>query len=340
MATISKRGEGWFVQIRRKGYQPQFRTFNTKAEAEAWARSAEAEIDRRDLPVDHRALRQTSLSDVLRRYLECVTPRKRGAASEALRIKMILRFPVCETALSELRPRMFADYRDKRLQKVKPATVIKELGLFRNALNVARREWGLHIAVNPLELVAKPRPGAGRDRRLRYGELKRLEEALADTRNPIIAPAIRFAIETGLRRGEMLALVWDDIDLRSRTALVRESKNGHPRAIPLTDGALSILLTLDREEGQVFPLSGNALRLSWNRVRERAGLLDLRFHDLRHEAISRFAEMGLSTVELAVISGHRDPRMLFRYAHLRPADLARKLAGRSWESEVRSLSVP
>jgi len=333
MATISKRGEGWFVQIRRKGYQPQFRTFKSKNEAEAWARSAEAEIDRRDLPIDHRALRQTSLADVLIRYLECVTPRKKGAASEELRLKMILRFPICETALSELRPGMFAEYRDRRLKKVKPATVIKELGLFRNALNVARREWGLQIATNPLELVAKPKPSAGRDRRLRYGELKSLEEALADTRNRIIAPAIRFAIETGLRRGEMLALIWNDIDLRSRTALVRDSKNGHPRAIPLTEGALAILLALDRTDERVFPITGNAVRLSWNRVRDKARLTDLRFHDLRHEAISRFAEMGLSTVELAVISGHRDPRMLFRYAHLRPADLAKRLKGRNWQDE-------
>jgi integrase len=80
-----------------------------------------------------------------------------------------------------------------------------------------------------------------------------------------------------------------------------------------------------------------SLELAWNRLRIRAGMPDLHFHDLRHEAISRFAEMGLSTVELSVISGHRDPRMLFRYAHLRPADLARKLAGRSWDKEVGTL---
>jgi integrase len=83
----------------------------------------------------------------------------------------------------------------------------------------------------------------------------------------------------------------------------------------------------------VFPLSALALRLAWNRVRERAGMPDLHFHDLRHEAVSRFAEMGLTTAELAIISGHRDPRMLMRYTHLRPADLARKLAKRSWEQE-------
>jgi integrase len=226
---------------------------------------------------------------------------------------------------------MFADYRDRRLETVKPATVIKELGLFRNALNVARRDWGFHMAHNPVELVTKPKVGVGRDRRLNRGEFERLEQALTDTRNPFVGPAIKFAIETGLRRGELLGLLWKDIDLRTRTASVRESKNGHPRAIPLTDGAVSILLALTQQHEQVFPITANALRLSWNRLRERAALPDLRIHDLRHEAISRFAEMGLSTIELAIISGHRDPRMLFRYAHLRPADLARKLKGRVWD---------
>jgi integrase len=102
--------------------------------------------------------------------------------------------------------------------------------------------------------------------------------------------------------------------------------------------AMAILEALPRNDERVFSMSAMALRLSWNRLRERAGMPDLRFHDLRHEAISRFAEMGLTSAELAVVSGHRDPRMLMRYTHLRPADLARKLAGRSWEAEMIAAS--
>ena len=84
----------------------------------------------------------------------------------------------------------------------------------------------------------------------------------------------------------------------------------------------------------MFPMATNALKLAWGRLRVRAGLADLRFHDLRHEALSRFCELGLTIPELAVISGHKDPRMLFRYAHLRADDLARKLAGRTWTEHV------
>jgi integrase len=76
----------------------------------------------------------------------------------------------------------------------------------------------------------------------------------------------------------------------------------------------------------VFPVTANAVRLAWERLRRRAGLKDLRLHDLRHEAVSRFFEYGLTVPEVALISGHRDPRMLSRYTHLRPENVAEKLA--------------
>ena len=74
-----------------------------------------------------------------------------------------------------------------------------------------------------------------------------------------------------------------------------------------------------------FPVTPNGFRLAWDRLRSRAGLSDLRFHDLRHEAISRFFELGLNIPEVAVISGHKDPRMLFRYTHLRAEEIVHKL---------------
>jgi integrase len=146
------------------------------------------------------------------------------------------------------------------------------------------------------------------------------------SRNPHLRPAILLAIETGLRRGELLGLAWRHIDLGGRTAHIPITKNGKARTIPLTAQAVQILQTLSQGSGKVFPLTPVALRLGWERLRCRAGLPDLRFHDLRHEALSRFAELGLSTVELAAISGHQDLRMLSRYTHLRAEDLAAKIA--------------
>jgi integrase len=204
------------------------------------------------------------------------------------------------------------------------------MSLLHNVVEVARRDWGLGLATNVVAQVRRLPVRNARDRRLRPGELERVIAVLERTRNKLIKPAILLAIETALRRGELLNLSWDAIDKERRTAFIPQTKTGHSRTVPLTDGALAILNGLPVTGPMVLPLTPMALRLAWNRIREKAGIRDFCFHDFRHEAITRFAEMGLSTVELAVISGHRDLRMLNRYTHLRADTLAKKLTGRSW----------
>ncbi len=129
-----------------------------------------------------------------------------------------------------------------------------------------------------------------------------------------------------MRRSEILALTWDNINLERRVAFLPLTKNGSSREVPLSDKAIQVLKEqLPYLTEQPFPINANTFRLAWDRLRSRAGLIDFRFHDLRHEAISRFFEMGLSVPEVALISGHKDVKMLMRYTHLRADDLARKL---------------
>jgi integrase len=335
VATITKRKNGWSVQIRRKGYPQQTRTLPTKSEAQAWAREQEGRIDRALAPINLRLLKGTTLRCILERYLEDVTPTKDSAYSERVRLKKLLRDqPLCDLALADLTPKVFADYRTARLAIVRPGTVHRELGLIRHALEVARREWGMDLQANPLDRVKRPKLANARDRRLGPGEHERLTAALQRTRNPLIAPVVEFAIHTAMRRGEILALQWEQVNWQQQTAYIADSKTGVPRTIPLLDSAVAVLekLTPKSARGPVFPLSMEALKQAWERARDRAGLGDLHFHDLRHEAISRLCEMGLTLPEVALISGHKDPRMLFRYVNLRPADLARKLTGWEWRS--------
>ena len=120
---------------------------------------------------------------------------------------------------------------------------------------------------------------------------------------------------------------WDHLDTQSKALRIPHSKNGYSRSIPLSSGALAILESLQPVSEVVFPISANALRLNWQRIRRIAGIVDLHFHDLRHEAISRFFEMGLSVPEVALISGHRDARMLLRYAHGDMKLVQQKLGG-------------
>ena len=147
------------------------------------------------------------------------------------------------------------------------------------------------------------------------------------TQNPHIWPIIVFALEAGMRRGEILGLTSDNITLERQLAYLPLTKNGTSREVPLSIKAVDVLKDQRSRQNTPtpFPVNANAFRLAWERLRKRADLCDLRFHDLRHEAISRFFEMGLSIPEVALISGHKDAKMLFRYTHLKASNLVTKL---------------
>ena len=129
-----------------------------------------------------------------------------------------------------------------------------------------------------------------------------------------------------MRRGELLSLAWEGVNLDLRVAHLDMTKNGSKRDVPLSSDAITLLRSLPHDiSGNVFPLTVASLRGLWNRACRRAGITDLHFHDLRHEATSRFFEKGLNVMEVATITGHKDLRMLQRYTHLRAEDLAKKL---------------
>jgi integrase len=194
-----------------------------------------------------------------------------------------------------------------------------------NLFEVARNEWGLPIRENPLGKLKFNGCDQRRERRLRPGEQDRLIPAALRCRNKLIAPIVALALETAMRRGEILAIKKEHYDPAKRTLLIPESKNGRARTIPLSITAVELLSAHAVKDGRFFPLSANAFRLAWERVKRRAGIDDLHFHDLRHEAISRLFEKGLSVPEVALISGHRDLRMLLRYTHPMSQGILRKL---------------
>lgn len=324
MATIRKRGDRWQVQVRRTGQAPVSKSFVQKSDAQAWARKMESAADRGELGAPHTGTITTRT--ILERYRDEVTPRKKGADVERYRIKTLLSAPFADVELKALSPSLLRTYRDARLREVSGPSVRRELSLLSRAYDVARKEWAWPVA-NPLRDIVKPADSKPRERRLEPGEWDRLLTACEQCRNPWIAPAVRLALETAMRRGELLRARWEHVDSARCTLLIPEAKNGHARTIPLSPAALALLERLPRHlSGRIVPLSPEALRHAWDRALRRAGIEGLHFHDLRHEAVSRFFEKGLSVPEAALISGHRDYRMLFRYTHLRPEDVARKLA--------------
>ena len=326
MASIRKFKTKWQAQVRRTGYPTQTRSFERKQDAIAWARRLEASIDQGRAGIPARSQTDVTLGDLLERYRTTITPAKKGSFQEDHRLVRMGRAPIARHRLTHLTSSVAADHRDQRLKLVVPGTVARELSILRHVIEIARSEWGIVMNSNPFADIAMPKPSAARTRRLRNGEEASLMRACAKARNPLMAPLVRLAIETGMRRSEILRIRAEHVNLLGRTLFIPESKNGEARTVPLNRQALLALHgRISSANERLFPLSGNAVRLAWERTNRRAGIDDLRFHDLRHEAISRFFELGLNLPEVALISGHRSPAMLMLYTHVVAEKVASKI---------------
>jgi integrase len=250
----------------------------------------------------------------------------KGSKIETYKLNLYSKYPIAENKLFNLTQRHFEHLRDERLKQVKSGTVHADLMMFRRVFKTAIHKWGYGLPKNPVEYLQLPSPHKSRKRRLMPSEKEHLLTAASSQRNIYIAPMIEFAIETGMRRSEILKLRWCDVDLENGFASLYDTKNGEDRRVPLTRRCIEVLKTVPQTHEQVFPISATCLRLAWNRARKKAGITDLRFHDLRHEAVSRFFEMGMSVPEVALISGHKDVRQLFRSTHLNPENVFKKYA--------------
>jgi len=313
MASIRKRNGKYQVQVRLAGHSAGKTFFNLK-DARKWATYYENKINLgNELEVLDNKL---TLGHLINKYLIEITPSKKGWHMESIRLKRLLRQSISTKTIKELKTRDFVNYKNIRL---KDGTIAcrNDLILLHHIYNVAIKQWNYLIKSNPLSNVPKPKPNPSRERRLSDNELKYiLNEKFI---NPHMKNIILLAIETGMRRSEILAIKTQN--LMNDYIWLPDSKNGNPRKIPLSNKAKSIL----KESVLPFPVSPNAVRLCWNRMIKRSGIQDLHFHDLRHEAISRFFEKGLTIPEVSLISGHKDVRQLMRYTHLKFHTLINKL---------------
>ncbi|AMK77582.1 MULTISPECIES: tyrosine-type recombinase/integrase [Methylomonas] len=324
MATFRKLPSGsWQTQIRRKEETPITKTFKSKAQAQQWARSIETQIDHGTF-LDRTEAESTSLGELIDRYQSEVSPTKKCYESEIRRLRLLKR-GLGHLIVASIQGKHIAAYRDKRLKEGKAtATVLRELGNLSHIFSVAIKDWGIPITANPVQLIRKPSASKGRDRRLVENELELLLAALSDTNE--VKTIVELAIETAMRRSELLSVKWENVDIENRFILLPDTKNGESRAVPLSSKALSILEGIDRQSSdKVFRTRPDSVTQAFTRACNRAGIQDLRFHDLRHESTSRLFEKGLNTMEVSSITGHKTLAMLKRYTHLKAADLALKL---------------
>jgi len=318
MATITERGEYQYqAVIRRKGYPSQSKTFEYKHDAERWAREVEAKMDI-GYYRDRREIERTTLGEALERYVNSVSPGKRGYVAEKNRIKQLQADPLALRPLASLRAKDFAAYRDRRLTKVAANTVRLELALLSHLYTIAIKEWSMPLE-HELKNVRKPKAGPGRSRRLQGDEETRLREAIyrpsARGSKVWLEACVDLALETGMRAGEILSLTWRQVNFEKCVIRLGATKNGNARTVPLTLKATEVLRHLPRGIcGRVIPNfhDTSGLDRAFKRACKAANLTDLRFHDLRHEAASRFAPF-VTAQSLAKIMGWETIQMAMRY---------------------------
>jgi integrase len=326
LASYRQRNNRWQVRVRRLGFPDQVRTFSLKHDAERWARSIESDIDRGQF-TNVSVAQQTTLSDLIQRFIREVLPLKKSLIEDSFRLNALSRKPISKWSMANLSPSRIAEYRDERLKQVSHGTVIRELSYLSSIINHARREWAINIP-NPVQLVRKPPTPEGRSRTLNPDERQRLIQALIPIGrdNFWLKPVVELALETAMRKGELLSLRWEHIDLVQQTAFLPTTKNGDSRTVPLSLEAIRILKELPRSiDGIVFPIKSANLHARFKRIAKRARLENFRFHDLRHTAVTNMAKKLPNIIELSAVSGHKNLGMLKRYYHPDPKQLALKL---------------
>jgi integrase len=331
MSSIRKRGEKWQARVHRKENKPIVKSFNNKSDALKWARNIESQLDLGTL-----APKQTMprLMPMVDRYVEEVTPLKKGKSQECYRANQFRKTKLADMNIDKITGEVVAQYRDERLKQVSANTVRLELAFLSVVFEQCRKEWGLAVS-NPIRQIRMPKPGKPRQRRLEAGEEEALLQACRESGAHYLQTFVILAIETGMRFGELAGVAWDNLNLEKRTIYLPDTKNGSSRTVPLSTRALNAIQTQPRSiDGRLFLAKSGSIRSAFlialtkaqaTQPESRLFLRELRFHDLRHEAVTRLFEKGLNPIEVGMVSGHKTLSMLQRYTHIRSQDLVSKL---------------
>lgn len=320
MATVRKNGRNWQAIIRRTGFPPLSRTFPLKSQANEWAIKTE-----RDLLSGRYNPHKHTVADALTRYSREVSPKKRGARWESLRLGAFQRHQIASRALSRLSEDDIARWREDRLQTVSGATVRREMNLWQSVFEVARKEWKW-IERNPVDDVKKPPSPKARRRGVTDAEVEALRPHFTGPLMSEVLDAFRLGIETAMRAGEMMSLERHQIDLQTRVVHLLKTKNGDERDVPLSPEAVRIIeRRLADGRDKLFRVDNRSRDALFRKGRNAAGVVGLNFHDSRSEGVSRLSKK-MDVLELARVVGHRDVRSLMHYYRADAAAIARRLA--------------
>jgi integrase len=350
VATFTKLKSGaWRVQVRRKGKYVN-ETFLRRKDAEEWAIDTERRIDRGESPGKQSQRHAKTFGDLVRLHQEDLREvGKRIGRSKTASLRFLEtrlgRFRIAEID----RERLIQFGKERAREGAGPVTLSIDLGYIKTVLSHAAAVHGVQLSTEPIDLarIALGRlglvgKGNERDRRPTQDELDRIIAAFeANSRQFLpVGRIIRFAVATAMRQEEICRITWDDFDSGQKMLTIRDRKDprrkaGNHQRIPLLDvsgydpcAIIEEQRAFTRSEsGRIFPYNGRSVGTAFRRQCQDLKILDLHFHDLRHEGTSRLFEAGFSIEQVALVTGHRDWKMLRRYTHLKPELLHVKRSG-------------
>ena len=325
----------YLVSVKRKGIKRIHKTFNTRTEAKRWARSMEVKLDRGDYS-DYSEAGKLTLGDIANRYIKGeYHKKKKGWRYEEYRYKQLLEDQISEVNLLRLSSKHLAEYRDRRLEKVESATWNKDFNFVSVVINAAIFDWGIYLPNNPCKLIKRLKEPPPRKRIVEDWEHVNLLDACTKSDHPYLKSAYIFSLETAMRQGEMLKARYQNINFQKLTLYIPDTKTGFlskeessERTIPLSNLAIQTVMNLPRDfGGKIFPVTRDSINKYWMKAKEKAGVKDLMWRDLRRTGITwMFEKKGLSVPEVQVISGHKNPLVLLNtYTQLNPTKIAQKI---------------
>lgn len=293
----------WRAQVRRLGVIDS-QVFPSKSEASAWAALREAEIT----GGERGAIPNLTVSDLFTRYLKEVSPGKKGERWERIRLEALGRDRIAQVRLRALDSPHVSDWQQRRLQAISGASVRRERNLLNNVFEIARKEWKW-LKRNPFDGVRRPKDGRARDRIASEEEVGLLLSRASSN----LSRVITFALETGMRAGEIGSMTADSVS--GRIAKLVDTKNGTSRDVPLSPKALECL----QVDGDRLFMTAGSISALFAKLCKECGIEGLTFHDLRRTAIVRLAKK-LTPFELAKMVGHKDLRMTLNVYYKQDAE--------------------
>ena len=267
MGCVRKRGNSWNAQVRISGWRSFTKTFQTKLDAKQWIVTLEKELKSKPLP--EKNIKNLKLKDLFNKYKFEILPKLKSHKIVTYKLNFLSRLWLGEIKVINLTKGHLEQFCKDRKLVVKDGTIKSELMLIKRIVKIATYKWNYGIPFNAFYGIELPSPHKPRNRRETQEELSILISHANKQRNKYISTIIQFAVETGMRRSEILKLKWIDVNLKTRIASLYDTKNGDERHIPLTKTAVQLLSNLTQLSDLVFPISANCLRLAWERCRKK-----------------------------------------------------------------------